>query len=179
MASTGWSRDDLKQLFLAIMNGGSSNFDKLKEPNLFISAFKDECNTIWRALIALDPVRYEECKTARIKGGKNYNHEGSFANKLLCDMENQILAIIVNFFKSAGLVSDTCVLGAMIPKDSKINFSIHLPECSAVIKSALGIDIVLKEKPMAEGLELPTDIGEYIEPRIEYYNDHNQFAERR
>ena len=29
---------------------------------------------------------------------------------------------------------------------------------------------------MGEGLELPADIGEYKEPRIEYYNDHNQVA---
>ena len=64
----------------------------------------------------------------------------------------------------------------MIPRDSKIKFGIHLPECSAVIKAALGIDIALKEKPMAEGLTLPKDIGEYVEPRLEYFSDHNQFA---
>lgn len=179
MKDTGLNRGDVKQLFLSIMNGGESDYNKLVKPNIIVDGFKQECQRIWKGLIFLDPVRYEECKTTRIKAGKNYNHEGSFANKLLCDMENQILAVMVNFFKLAGLVTDTCVLcfdGVMIPRDSKINFGIHLPECSAVIKSALGIDIVLKEKPMAEGLELPADIGAYVELRIEYYNDHSQFA---
>ena len=141
MKDTGLKRGDVKQLFLSIMNGGESDYKKLTKPNVIVDGFKEECQRIWKGLIFLDPARYEECKAARIKGGKDYNHEGSFANKLLCDMENRILAVMVNFFKSAGLVTDTCVLcfdGVMIPRDSKMKFGIHLPECSAVIKAALG-----------------------------------------
>ena len=60
-------------------------------------------------------------------------------------MENQILAVMVNFFKMAGLITDTCALcfdGVMIYKNGqhKPKFDILLPACSDAIKKALGID---------------------------------------
>ena len=181
MNDTGMDRGAVKQLFLSIMNGGEADYKKLAKPHVIVDKFKGECNRIWDSLIALDVERFNECKAARIKSGKDYNHKGSFANKLLCDMENQILAVMVNFFKMAGLITDTCALcfdGVMIYKNDqpKPKFDILLPACSDAIKKALGIDIVLAEKLMLEGLDLPADIGMYVEPRLEYFADHNQFA---
>lgn len=179
MKPTGMSRGDAKQLFLAIMNGGTRDYKKLANPPDVVKLFYGECHSIWKQLIALDPKRFEECKAARIKAGKDYNHDGSFANKMLCDFENRILAVMVNYMKSVGLVTDTCALcfdGVMIPKSDLWRPEVHLAECQAAVKRALGIDIVLKEKPMVEGLELPASIPQYAEPRLEYFADHNQFA---
>jgi len=64
----------------------------------------------------------------------------------------------------------------MIPKTLQFDADVHLAECQAAVKSALGIDIKLKVKPMAEGLELPANLGKYKEPGLEYFADHNQFA---
>jgi len=95
MTASGLNRGDMKKLFLSIMNGGTADYEKLATPPVFISMFKNECKNIWTSLIALDPKRFEECKAARIRTGKNYNHDGSFANKMLCDFENKILGVIV------------------------------------------------------------------------------------
>jgi len=179
MTDSGLNRGDMKKLFLSIMNGGTADYEKLVTPPLFITMFKNECKAIWSSLIALDPKRYEECKAERIRTGKNYNHDGSFANKMLCDFENKILGVIVNHLQHLGIITDTCALcfdGVMIPKTPQFDADVHLAECQAAVKSALGIDIKLKVMPMAEGLELPANLGKYKEPGLEYFADHNQFA---
>lgn len=179
MEASKLGRGDVKKLFLSIMNGGNADYDRLASPPPFITMFKTECNRIWGSLITLDPNRFEECKAERIRSGKNYNHDGSFANKMLCDFENKILGVIVNHLQSLGLITDTCALcfdGVMIPRRPEFEPEAHLAGCQAAVKSALGIDIKLKVKPMTEGLELPADLGEYKEPRLEYFADHNKFA---
>jgi hypothetical protein len=109
-------------VILAIMNGGKADYEKLDPKPIFLSKFKTECGDIWAAMILADPNRFLECKAARIKAGKDYNHQGSFINKTLCHWENKILGVIVRTLQEIGAVRDTAVLcfdGVMVPKASR------------------------------------------------------------
>jgi hypothetical protein len=182
VAAGGVSRDKAKQIVLAVMNGGKSDYDALTGRTEFLIRFKAEMAGIFAAFIVRDQTRFDECKAARVKAGKDYNHEASFVNKLLCDMENRILAVMVAFFKVSGLVNDVCVLcfdGVMIPKAAAgVELGPILEQCAASVKKQLGITIALKAKPMGGCLELPTEIERYVEPTYEFFDDHSRFVNK-
>ena len=52
MKGTGLSRDNVKQLFLSIMNG-ESDYNKVAEPKVILKGFKDECNRIWEVWLRI------------------------------------------------------------------------------------------------------------------------------
>ena len=128
-------------MLLAVMNGGHADYDRLERRPKFLEEFKTECVTICSRLVALNFQQFAESRQARISKGKDYNHEAAFVNRLLCDMENRILTVIINFFKARGFITDNCVLcfdGVLIPKNAGMDLAALLPECSAAIKAALG-----------------------------------------
>lgn len=143
-----------KTVILALINNGNKDYNALRDKPEWLVKFKEEMETI-RSKFALGGT-YEEHKRRRIKAGVTFNHKASYMNKLLCDFENNILQ---NMYKSLGSPTN-CVLcfdGIMIPKECKYD----LREIESHVKAQLGINILLKVKPMNLGFDVPTNILAY------------------
>jgi hypothetical protein len=161
------SRDTAKQLFLSILNGGYLAYSKVDFPTQFLVDFKTEVDRLHGQFRKLYPVRYQINKEKRLAEGENFNHRGSFVNKLFCDFENKILMTMYEFFgKPADAV--LCFDGIML----KQGIDYDIAGCMAAITEKLKIVMKIKTKPMNEQL----DLSEFnIEPY--HYFDLKYFAD--
>lgn len=154
-------RDKAKQAYLTVINGDDDVIKYISGASLTLKKFACEIKTIKNKLISKKKKQYKLwCKYQKSKQRKK-NFEGSFLNSLLCEMENEILMLMWNFF---GCPSDAvlCFDGIMLDKTKKYD----LNKCSNYIKETLGIDMKLKIKPMDEGFEIDNIIS-YDEISIE------------
>ena len=159
-----------KQVILSIMNGGEKDFEKLKNKPKWIVDLRNEFYTIRcklsNEIYNEDFLKHQE---ERIKLHKNFNHEASFMNVILCNFENEILMSIYRFFGSPK-EAVFCFDGIMLPIEGNYDLS----KCEKDILKKHNINIKLKTKEMNDGFELG-EIEEYKEPySLDYYIDfHN------
>ena len=169
ITSNDISRDDAKQNFLSILNGGTS-----KIQNDFIIKFMEEIKLIHKQVCLLNPDEFK-----KIKVRKDYNPEGSMMNILLCKLEHFILMNAVNFFKTKGYNVDVLIYdGFMIRKEEGKDINdIILKELNIYIKEKTKYDIEFVEKSLNNKI----DLSEYIEPLYDneekpsYYKDKEEF----
>ncbi len=161
--TTGPDRDQFKEAFLCATNGGGkTNLDELindpkfglncKPTIVFLKKYRKEMITIHEGFYNMrDIKRYDENVKKRREKGKDYNHKASYMNNLLCDLENDILMEILNFFKNpkdAILIFDGLML--KIKRDKY-----DLSGCEKHISSKFkGLKISLIEKPMNEYFDM-------------------------
>ena len=163
------SRDDMKQAFLSILNGGTPKIN-----NVFIEKFKDEIKLIHKQVCSLNP---EEFK--RIKLRKEYNPEGSMMNIILCKLEHLVLMNAVLFFREKGYNVDVLIFdGFMIRKEEgKLMTTEILEDLNNFIKNKIDYDVKFVEKTINNII----DLSIYIEPlydedpKISYYKDKEIF----
>lgn len=167
------SREEAKKVYLALINGGSNDYNNLKYKTTHIKLFKKEMKNIHNHFCE----KYEDEYKLHVKEKKKqkitFNLKASFLNKILCNEENKILMKMYDFFKSP----KNCVLcfdGIMLDKKNKYD----LKQCEKYIKDTLKYDIKLSEKPFDEALKLPSKIKKYVYPRYEYYNDYKKFVNK-
>jgi len=167
-AITKVNADKAKQILLAIINGGNKDFKRLIKAPAFLVSFKAEMIRIHKQFANLFNKDFEAWKGKRIINKTDFNHEASFMNTLMCDMENDILHIMLEFFNNPQMVV-LCFDGLMMRKLDEGAYD--LTACSAYIKSKLGIDMCLKIKKM----NCLFDIQEipYKQPRLKYFEDKN------
>ena len=151
------NKEDAKQIFLSILNGGEKDYDNLNHKTTFIIQFKKSIDKIIKKLcnIYKDELKFQK----KIKPNKN-NIEGSTINSLMCKIENKILMFICEFLKDKKLLKDNGVLcfdGIMIPKNDNIDINNLLTECQKFIKNKMNINIILKIKKMEKVINLPND----------------------
>ena len=157
------SRELGKKVYLALTNGGTSDYNSLKKKNKskHLEKYRKEMLKLHDDFASLYPEKFKEYSDRKTKAGKKYNHKAGFMNTLLCDMENNILTIMHEYFGS----SDKAVLcfdGIMLPK----NGSYNLRKCEkAIDKKYKGINIKLDIKAFDEGLDLPKKLPKYVPPR--------------
>ena len=82
---------DAKKIILSLTNGGTTDFNKLNIKHNELLKFKDEMRYIHCELSLLYTDKFEENKKKRIQNKKNYNHEASLTNILICEIESKIL----------------------------------------------------------------------------------------
>ena len=144
--------------YLALTNGGTGKEFKATE---FSKKYAQEMKNI-HALFAMDNEEaYTKHKDKRKKSGKDFNHQASFMNTILCEHENSILMAMWNFFKRP---SD-CVFvfdGMMLPK-SKGPYD--LSKCEQFVMSKTKIKVSIVKKSMDEHIDMSNEL---IEP---YYAD--------
>lgn len=99
---------------------------------------------------------------------KKYNYEGKTISSLMCDGENFILKVMVDFFKSKGLINSLgrmdailCFDGIMINRrywreDEEKEI---IKQCEATISDKCDVQMMLKIKPMDKVLKLPKMIS--------------------
>ena len=144
-----------KQVYLKYLNGGFNypNFDMKKVKSPHLRGFIEEMKLIQEEVLLNKETKkynYEKHKLKRIAEGKQYNHKGSYLNLILCDVENEILDIIYEYFnkpKNAVLCFDGIML--LSQRDDY-----NLIQCEDYIQSILNFRIKLKFKEMNEFLNL-------------------------
>ena len=160
-------RDKAKQIYLSLTNGGSEDYGLVDNPSDHLRDYKDEMLRLHSHFAFKFPEKFAITKASRIKSGKDYNHEAGFMNTLLCDMENEILMKMYEFF---GKVDNAvlCFDGIMLPNDKDYDIS----GCEKTLFDYFGIDMSIKQKTMNEHLDLTgCVIDTYEYPRLEYFAD--------
>jgi hypothetical protein len=160
------SRENAKQVYLALTNGGDKDYHKVENKTEHLRNYRDEMLKLHSLFSRLYPEDFKRCKEKRIKNNKDYNHNAGFMNILMCDMENKILMVMYEYFgkpKNAVL----CFDGIMLEKGKEYN----IQGCEKYITKKIGIDMKLSIKPFDEGLNLPEEIPKHIDFRLDYYTD--------
>jgi hypothetical protein len=140
------NRDFVKRAVLSVINGGASDYKKIKHKTNWLKNYHSEVQEIHEAIIELKANEYEKYNTDK-------NKIGSFVNKMLCEYENTILQEMVKFFGISN--GDVCVLcfdGLMLEKNRIGEDQIRA--CEMHINKLLKINIQLKKKDMNEGLDI-------------------------
>ncbi len=144
--------DEAKDIYLAVMNGGSYEQAPKKTPHL--KAFKKEMCAIGKALKDELASRFKEVEERRVAKGKLTNHTGAFVSVLFQELENQVLECMFDFFRRPS----NCVLcfdGIMIPTDMECD----LEACEQRVFDKLKIRVTLKSKPFDQALPLPNNLA--------------------
>jgi hypothetical protein len=142
--------DGVKIAFLALINGGSTEFDKLDKAS-WMHEFKNEITRIHDAFADKYPDLLESVTKSRRESGCDYNHKAALMNHLLCDFENKILHVMITHLKKNEIIKDNfvcCFDGIMIPKQIVTDLNTLIGELQKAIEKKLKIKIQIKEKNM-------------------------------
>ena len=91
LSSFGEDRKIIKELFLSILNGGFKDiYSDNNQTNNYLKLFENEIIKIQNYFYTYDK-RYLDI---------NYNYKGKNLSRIILDIENQILQIMMNYFTS-------------------------------------------------------------------------------
>ena len=163
-------KEDVKQLFLSVMNGGKR--DGITDA--FFMKFKTECERIHTFIASLNPKLLKDvCKR------KEFNVNGSLTNIILCTLENEILLNAVQFLMKEGYNVDVLVFdGCMIRKEENKEITDELLSgLSGYVLEKTGYKIEFIEKKLDDTLDLSVydSPKNDIEASITYYKDKEEF----
>lgn len=165
-----------KVVYLSLLNGGTKAYEDLDEKykTTFLKDFKEEVVNIHKGLCTQFKKKYKQARKDRKAKGIDYNHRGSFVNKLLCDFENKVLQHIWAFYGKP-LDAVLCFDGIMIKdhNDPKIE------ECEEYVKKQMGISIKLKIKPFDKGFDFSEiETQEFKEVEYKTYFDYMKLVNK-
>ena len=153
LSSFGENRKFIKELFLTILNGGFKDiYSDDKQTNNYLKLFEKEIIRIQNYFYINDK-RYLDI---------DYNYKGKNLSRVILDIENQILQIMINYFNSKNvniLTLEYDGLKIYTDKNSK-HFSINKLELN--IYKSIGINIKLVFKYIEDsfsdfGIRVSTD----------------------
>ena len=135
------TKEDVKNIFLKTINGGKEY--RIPCQNDFFSKFENEIQNILQ--------KVKSTATDEELESKTYNVEGSILNHRLCCIENYVLKIMVDFFKSKGFNNlILCFDGFLV----LIAGAVFLPELQSHLNK-LGIpNLKVIIKPMDDFIDL-------------------------
>jgi Family of unknown function (DUF5906) len=147
----GYTRDAAKTVFLSLLNGGNSDYDKLKKVPRFLERFKDQVLKIQEAILQ----NVDNAKLIGIIGkDKKQNLKGSLMNHILCDIENRLLMTCVEYMKGEEINIRNIVLvfdGWMLPAAGS---QPNIPSMEAYVQSKTEYSMKIIIKPFDEVLNL-------------------------
>lgn len=153
------SREKGKKLYLSLTNGGTSDFDKLENPDKDLVKYRNEMLKLHESFAELYEKDFKKYSKRKEKEGKQYNHKAGFMNSLLCDMENKILMVMFDYLGDSN-EAVLCFDGIMLPVREK---GYNMAKCEKRIEKKFpGLKMKLDIKPFNEGLKLPEVIPKYI-----------------
>ena len=153
LSSFSEDRKSVKELFLSILNGGFKDiYSDNKQTNNYLKLFEKEIIKIQK-LFYINDKRYLN---------SDYNFKGKNLSRIILDVENQILQIMINYFTSKNvniLTLEYDGLKIYTDKNSK-HFSIN--ELQLNIYKSIGINIKLAFKNIEDyfqdfGIRVSTD----------------------
>ena len=151
--SFGNNRKSVKEMFLTVLNGGFKDiYSKDSRINNYLKLFEKEIIEIQKYFYSKDK-RYFE---------KSYNYLGKNLSRIILDIENQILQIMINYFVLKRVNIFTLEYGGLkIYSDNKSkHFSVN--ELEKTILEKTGINIKLSFKNIEDsfpefGIRVSTD----------------------
>ena len=162
-------KDDVKQLFLSIMNGGNRE----GITNSYFLKFKDECKRIHTFINSLNPDLVKD-----VKKRKDFNIDGSITNIILCDAENLILLTAVQYLLHLNYNVDVLVFdGMMIRKDDRELTEELFENISEYVyeKTGYKMEFVEKELDTSINLDEYEDVESSVDNSVTYYKDKEEF----
>jgi len=155
------NRDQCKKLTLAIMNGGTKEYNALTNKPTWLVNFYTEMRRILDTISKLDPVEFGKQKRRRVEANKDYNIEGSYVNCLLCHTENMLLECMAEYIESKGYTIGTYMFdGLTINKDKATTIPANLlKELCEYTKVKTGYVVEIIAKPMSEKITIPSNYG--------------------
>jgi hypothetical protein len=169
------SRDSGKQIYLALTNGGNKDFSKLEQTTPHLLKYKAEMLQLHQHFAHKDPKEFEKVRTKRKKEGKDFNHKAGYMNTLLCDMENNLLMTMYDFFKRPK-DAVLCFDGIMVRQGVKYD----IDGCMEHLYKTFGIHMKIKQKTMDEHLDMSECvIPKYKYQSLEYYTDFRNLVKKK
>jgi len=162
-----------KVAMLSIMNGGCKAFFEIKNPGSDMKYFhKYEIKDIQNSVVRTFPAKFKKHLERRVAEGETWNHEASFMNIILCDIENKILQVMMDFFeRPEGAVM--CFDGVMLP----IGPEYDIAGCEKMIYDILKIPMKISIKPFEEFFDMePYDIQPYEEFPLNTFSNHRHLV---
>ena len=153
IASTGYTKEEAKTAFLAVLNGGKGK--DIDHP--LLNDFRDEIESIHTQIAALEPKIFN-----RALNKNEHNPFGSCINLILCDYENDLLMEMVEKFQQLGMTTASIQFDGLCVEKNPLLTEEILLKVEKHIKEATGFDIGLAFKPMDKGFIIPI-----IEPVID------------
>ena len=155
------SRDEAKRVVLAVLNGGTKDYENLRNSNSapdWLTALKADMEVTHRAI--WNDKRHEALVKS-VTDAKETNLMGCLCNRVICVIEGQLLLSLVSYLKSvpalAGLVENAVLVydGIMLPKrpNYSVDNSDFLTAAAAYMARETGYHVSLASKPMP-GLDI-------------------------
>lgn len=171
------SRDDVKDIFLTLLNGGDR--EGLTSTDEFLKKFKAEMTTIHNLIVQLNPKILKDVKKSNDVNDHNIN--GKVINRILCDIENDVMLTCVEYLMKKGF--KVCVLifdGFMvrIEEGKTVNQEL-LNEVSIYAFEKTKYDVKLVEKPLDNSINLDLFDDELndedLSSQVTYYRQKEEF----
>ena len=153
LESFGDNKKSVKEMFLSILNGGIKKiYSKNPEINNYLKLLKEEVEKIQEYFYSIDKRYFEN----------GYNYLGKNLSRIILDIENQILQVMINYFVSKKV--NIFMLeydGLRIYSDDKSkHFSIN--DLERIILEKIGINMKLCFKNIEDffpgfGIRVSTD----------------------
>jgi hypothetical protein len=181
----GYDRETAKQAVLSLINRGGVLRSRMQDCPTWVKNFEMNMELIIKRIYELEP----EISKMGIKNAKDkkktkgyYNPDGSTINLLMCNLENMALMSMIKFLRARGIDTKRIVLvfdGLMLYKKSLDGIDL-IQLCKDMADGVLadtGYQIIIKEKPMDQGLDVPEG---YKSPENENIieDDENEAADR-
>lgn len=175
-----YNREESKNLFLTFLNGG--NKEGLTSLNDFLKDFKEEMTLIHKLIVQLNPKIYKQVK--RTYGENEPNLNGKLINRILCNLENEVMLTAVEYLMNKGYNIDCFIFDGFLIRieDNKIVNQELLDDTSQYIYEKTFYNLKLVNKPFDDIINL----NEYYENEkenkkediineITYYKDKENF----
>lgn len=144
-------RELAKAAYLTIVNGPDDAIDWVKVPKTRnLKRFAKEMKSIRASLIESKAKDFKAHTKYTKSTGREKNFEGSFINILLCDVENEVLHYMLEYFGYPDHAV-LCFDGMMMKKGP----SYDLVGCADYIKKKMKLKIEIVLKPMTMGFDIP------------------------
>jgi hypothetical protein len=158
-------RDHAKKIVLSLMNGGDKDYRALRNKPEWLSRFQVEVERIHAAMIE-KPEYANLVRDALECKGRDGNIPGSVCNRVLCEVEDEMLRACIDYVRANGISVDNAVLafdGFMLPKhvSGEIDDD-FLVDMAEFVFSSTGYKVTMSEKFMdgpidLTGLPVPSD----------------------
>ena len=172
LSSFSENRKSVKELFLSILNGGFKDiYSDDKQTNNYLKLFENEIIRIQNYFYTNDK-RYLDI---------DYNYKGKNLSRIILDIENQILQIMINYFTSKNVNILTLEYDGLKIYTDRNNKHFLINELESNIYKSIGINIKLAFKNIEDkfpdfGIRCNTDNIKHrniIENKIKiFHHDH-------
>lgn len=171
-------KNDCKDLILTLLNGG--NREGLTSTNSYLKNFKNEMNIIHNLIVQLNPKILKQVK--RSFNDNEHNLNGKVVNRILCDIENDIMLTAVEYLINKDYNIDCLIFDGFLIRieDNKIINEELLNETSKYVFENTSYNLKLINKKFDNIINLDKYKEEEIKKidltnEVTYYKDKEEF----